>query len=84
MHGRAPHPAALDPRRTSYDARRALLSLSITFVIAALVFGGFYLFSPRASEVPTGPAVEQSINQTAPSTPDAQDESALLRVPTAP
>jgi hypothetical protein len=83
-HGRGPHPGAVDPRRVEYDARKSLLSLCITFVVAAVVFGGFYLFSPRGPDVPTGPAVEQPINQTAPSTPDAQDESALLRVPTAP
>jgi hypothetical protein len=53
----------VDPRRTSYDARSALVSLSITFVVAAMVFGGFYLFSPRSPQVPTGPAVTQPINQ---------------------
>ncbi len=81
MHGRAARRGAMDdPRRASYDAKKSLLSLCITFVIAALVFGGFYLFSSRAPEVPTGPAVEQSINQTALPAP----ESALLRVPNTP
>ncbi len=83
-HGRGPHPGAVDPRRTEYDAQKSLLSLAITFVVAAVMFGGFYLFPRRGPEVPTGPAVEQSINHSAPSTPDAQDESALVRVPTAP
>ncbi len=79
-HGRGPHPGAVDPRRASYDARNALVSLSITFVVAAVVFGGFYLFSLRAPEVPTGPAIEQSINETALPAP----ESALVRVPNTP
>ena len=82
-HGRTPHPRAVDPRRASYDARNSLVSLSITFAVAALVFGGFYLFSPRGPEVPTGPAVEQPINQTAPPTPDAGHEGAV-QVPTTP
>jgi hypothetical protein len=82
-HGRGPHPSAIDPRRTSYDARNALISLSITFVIAAFVFGGFYLFSPRGPEVPAGPAVEQPINQTAPPTADARHEGAM-QVPMTP
>ncbi len=79
-HGRGPHPGAVDPRRTEYDARQSLLSLFVTFIVAGLVFGGFYLFSLRAPEVPTGPAVEQSINHTALPAP----ESALLRVPNTP
>jgi len=71
MHGRAPHPGAVDPRRTEYDPKKSLVSLIITFALAAVVFGGFYLFSPRTPEVPTGPLVTQPINQTAPPTPDA-------------
>jgi hypothetical protein len=61
-HGRGPRPDAGDPRCSEYDPQKSLLSLSITFVIAALVFGGFYLISPRGPEVPTGPAIEQSSN----------------------
>ena len=79
-HGRGPHPGAVDPRRSEYDAQKSLLSLVITFVVAAVVFGGFYLFSPRGPEVPTGPAVEESINETGPPIPD----SALMRVPNTP
>ncbi len=78
-HGRGPQPGAVDPRRMEYDARQSLLSLIVTFIVAGLVFGGFYLFSLRA-EVPTGPAIEQSINETALPAP----ESALVRVPNTP
>ncbi len=70
----------MDPRRSEYDARQSLLSLLLTFIVAGLVFGGFYLFSLRAPEVPTGPAIEQSINETALPAP----ESALVRVPNTP
>ncbi len=81
-HGRGPHAGAVDPRRTEYDARQALLSLFITFAVAGLVFGGFYLFSPRGPEVPTGPAIKQPINHTTAASPEAQ--SAPVRVPTTP
>ncbi len=77
LNGRDPYLHVVDPRRTSYDTRRALLSLIVTFVAAAVVFGAFYYFSPRAPEVPTGPAVEQPIDQTPP-------ENAPAQVPTAP
>ncbi len=40
------HLDIVDPRRTSYDTRRALLSLIITFVVAAVVFGAFYYYYP--------------------------------------
>ena len=83
MHDRATRRRAMDdPRRTSYDAKKSLLSLCITFVIAALVFGGFYFFSPLTPEVPTGPAVTQPINSTP--APSKQDESAPPLAPTAP
>ncbi len=84
MEGKAPRSGVVDPRRTEYDAMKSLASLFITFVVAALVFGGFYLFSPRSPDAPPGPTVEQSINHGAPSTPDPQHESALVQVPTAP
>jgi len=83
MHGRAPHPGAVDPRRSEYDAKKSLISLFITFAVAAVVFGGFYLFSPHGSDAPTGPAVEEPINQTAPPAPQARHEGAV-QVPTAP
>jgi len=82
-HSRGPHPGAVDPRRTEYDARESLLSLSVTFVVAAMVFGGFYLFSPRGPEVPTGPAEEQPINEAAPRALDVRREGAV-QVPTTP
>ena len=63
---RGPRSDAMDPRRSSYDARQALLSLAVTGAVAALVFGGFYLFSLAGSTVPTGPAVTQPINATPP------------------
>ncbi len=79
-HGRGPQPGAVDPRRADYAARQPLLSLVVTFMVAVVVFGGFYLFSPRGPGVPTGPEVEQSINEIALPAP----ESALLRVPNTP
>jgi hypothetical protein len=66
---RGPRSDAMDPRRTSYDARQTLLSLSITIAVATLVFAGFYLFSSAGPKVPTGPAVTQPINSTPPPAP---------------
>jgi hypothetical protein len=83
MHGRAPRRGSMeDSRHVSYDTRNAVLSVLITAIVAASVFEGFYLFYPRGAQVPTGPAVTQQINHTAP--PNAQDESAPTQVPTIP
>ena len=40
-HGRGPRPDAVDPLRKEYDATKSLLSLCLTFVVAAVIFGGF-------------------------------------------
>lgn len=60
------HLDIVDPRRTSYDTRRALLSLIITFVVAAVVFGAFYYYYPTGPEPPAGPAATQSLDLSAP------------------
>ena len=81
---RGPRSYALDPRRTSYDARNALLSLSITCAVAALVFAGFYPFSSAAAKAPTGPAVTQPINSTPPPLLKTQPESGPAQDPATP
>ena len=81
MDARAPRQGVIDPRRSAYDGRRALVSLIITFAVAAVVFWGFYFFSPRGPDVPTGPAVEQPIEKSPP--PPTRQEGAV-QVPAAP
>ena len=81
---RGPRSDAIDPHRTSYDARNALLSLSITSTVVALVFAGFYLFSSAAAKVPTGPAVTQPINSTPPPLLKTQPESGPTQDPATP
>ncbi len=50
----------LDPGRASREARRALISLVVTAIVAALVFGSFYVFWPSGAQ----PA--QLVDDTAP------------------
>ncbi len=80
MDAKTPRQGVIDPRRSAYDGRRALISLIITFAVAAVVFWGFYFFSPRGPDMPAGPTLEQPIDQTPPT---ARQESSA-QIPAAP